>query len=356
MENYLTSYIDEEVENDGECEDGAPPPQKKNKGDDNNEQSKRVDGEHDVNDVLLYMDKHKVEQMTARLSAINFIARDRQIPGVNYVRTPDNLKQLVEANKKKSYPAGKFLSYFMDFLYASPSRNIDSPFLPIPEEKMAEILDVCELTVPRPGKKDALLLKCKSMQFAYRNLNYSIVLSCKINNETSGAPNQQTIEIVNSDNLRPRIDMIIDRSIKKLERMRASWRQVLRAKIAEHDGDRPMSYSDAVKSAKDELRGPLITIGQHQLFDEFMDNDENIERGSLYVSPTTGFVNSANAFTCLELVDVEGEEGTFLSKIDAKTLGNDLLVYACVRYFKLCYTSNHGCYLKGYVQWALKQD
>lgn len=122
---------------------------------DGGEDEKSVDevGENDVSDVLLYMDKHKVEQITSKLAQVKFTATNRQLPGVNYVRTPDNLKQLVEANKKKGYPAGKFLSYFMDFLYDNPCRNIDSSFAPITDEKMSEILDACELSVPRTGKK-----------------------------------------------------------------------------------------------------------------------------------------------------------------------------------------------------------
>lgn len=125
------------------------------------------------------------------------------------------------------------------------------------------------------------------MQFVYRNLNYSMVLSCKINSDFSGGPNQLTFEIANSDSVRPRIETIVDRSIEKLERSRNTWKQILRAKVEERGEGRPTRYSDIVKSSKNELRSPLIIMGQHQLFDDFMNNEEDIERGSLYMSPTT---------------------------------------------------------------------
>lgn len=310
--------------------------------------------EDNVKDVLQYMDNVNVEKIAAKLFNVKTTTAEQQIPGVNYVATPAHLKDFINANREKKFAPGKFLNYFLNFIYERTCKHIDSSFSPLPDDKLNEILQTTEIIFPHFNKKNDFLIKSKAIQFSFNNFDYSLVVHCKVNRD-AGPHNSITFDIVNPDSLKHRIETIIKFSIEKLRLMRNKWKQVLEV-VKDDDVNRTDKYSAAAKSMKNELRGSLKSIHEHALFDQFMNSTEfDIEVGTLYMSATAGFRNPNNKFTCLELVDVE-DEGTFLSKVDLESLDSDARMYASVRNFKLCYTDKHSCYLKGYVQWALKHD
>lgn len=309
-------------------------------------------GEEDDNvvDVLRFMDNENVKKIASKLYNVEIIRENQTVPGVNYVPTPHHLKDFMAANSKKKFNAGKFLTFFLNFLHERTSKYVDSPYAPLPKVDMLRILDYADIMVPNQTK-NAPMPKTTALPFVFSKFDYAMVVNCKLNMNV-GQHKSTTLEVINPDIVRERADLIIAKSVEKLESMRDGWRKILNVNEADEGYDK---YTQAVKSMKHELRGPLERLYDHPLFEAFMTTEKFSKEGCLYLTPTVGYTTPGNTFACLELVDVE-DEGTFLSNVDLSTLGSDTRVYACVRNFRLCYTSMNTFYLKGYARWAIKHD
>lgn len=309
-----------------------------------------------IQNVLQSMNKTNVEKIVKKLYTVNFLLNNEKVEGVNSIYIPHQLRDLINMGREEKFDSGTFLNFFMGFLYDQPSKVIDSSFSPLPDEELQNIFENVEIKVTNgTNGKDDFIQNCKAIPFVYKNLDYLMVLMCKATVEYNQKTQKPEIhlDIVNMENIQMHIKEILKYSCEKIQNLKKSWKEILLAKCGQEKINGNEKYSRLAESMKDELQGSLERIYKHRLFDKFMENEQDIEIGSLYLTPTKGYTNVQNAFTCLELVDADNGK-TFISKANLNVGDSDVRMYVCIKTFTVCYTEMNNCYLKGYVRWGLK--